>query len=358
MFRDSQLSFWQLSVDSNNVHSGDVEGKRSAARTTNSGLPVDHSGPGLKGPTAPATADLSSAACPPISPFASSRLDIFQHKSGRESESGALSVASVASDVVLRSEATQRVSSLDEVQNNCNTYESIFLNTASGRGKSCGRFTLVGISSDRKAQRYIRLDCKCWNCSYCGPKKAGRYRNAIREVAEAHKLCRFLTLTLDPRLMDQAEPVSYINKAFAKWRIYLKRRLGVLVVYIRILEFQKNGNPHFHILVDRFIPQPLIQSTWQAAGGGRMVFIKYVDIHRISRYLSKYLTKELLLSAPKRSRRVTVSRGIVLFQKNKSSGDWQFIRKSIGILFVEVLPDLGSVELDEEGVLKVYVIEF
>ena len=103
----------------------------------------------------------------------------------------------------LRSEATQRVSSLDEVQNNCNTYESIFLNTASGRGKSCGRFTLVGISSDRKAQRYIRLDCKCWNCSYCGPKKAGRYRNAIREVAEAHKLCRFLTLTLDPRLIFQ-----------------------------------------------------------------------------------------------------------------------------------------------------------
>jgi len=48
----------------------------------------------------------------------------------------------------------------------------------------------------------------------------------------------------------------------------------------------------------------------------------------------------------------------VLFQKNKSSGDWQLIRKSIGILFAEVLPDLGSVELDEEGVLKAYVIEF
>jgi len=252
----------------------DNTGKRGAARN-NSGQPVAHSGPGLRRPTTPSTADRNSAACPP-----NLLSGISQHKSGRESESGALSGASAASGE-LRSEATQWGSSLDEVQNNCNTYESIFLNTASGRGKSCGRFTLVGISSDRKAQRYIRLDCKCWNCSYCGPKKAGRYRNAIREVAEAHKLCRFLTLTLDPRLIHQAEPVSYINKAFAKWRIYLKRRLGVLVVYIRILEFQKNGNPHFHILVDRFIPQPLIQSTWQAAGGGRMVFIKYVDIHRI-----------------------------------------------------------------------------
>ena len=154
--------------------------------------------------------------------------------------------------------------------------------------------------------------------------------------------------------MDPQDPVGYINKAFAKWRIYLKRKLGVSVVYIRILEFQKNGNPHFHILVDRFIPQPLIQSTWEAAGGGRMVFIKYVDVHRIAPYLSKYLTKELLLSAPKRSRRVTVSRGISLFAKKVSSG-WQLLRWSIGTLFGVLVPDLSSVELDEEGVLKEFI---
>src|SRR5207253_6556791 len=212
-------------------------------------------------------------------------------------------------------------------------------------------------SHDGRAQRFIRLDCKCWDCKYCGPKKARQYKHAIRQTAEAYKLCRFLTLTLDPRFMDHRDPVAYINHAFAKWRIYLKRRLGALVVYIRILEFQKNGNPHFHILVDRFISHSLIQSTWQAAGGGRMVFIEYVDIHRISRYLSKYLTKELLLSAPKRSRRITVSRGIVLFEKKKSSDLWHLIRKSIGALFAELIPDLDKVELDEEGVWKSFVIE-
>ena len=41
-------------------------GKRGAVRNTNSGLPVDHSGPGLRvGPTNPATADRKSEACPP-----------------------------------------------------------------------------------------------------------------------------------------------------------------------------------------------------------------------------------------------------------------------------------------------------
>lgn len=336
---------------SNNSH----EGKRGAVRTTNSGLPVDHSGPGLRvGPTTPATADVNSAACPPVSDFLGCS-SLSQHKSGRESESGALSGASAASDE-LRSNATQQGSFLDEIQINRNiTYESVFVNTAVGRGKHCGRFTIRGSPDGGKTQRYIRIDCKCWDCAYCGPKKARRYRNAIRELAQAHNLRRFLTLTLDPVYMDHEDPVGYINEAFAKWRIYLKRKLGVSVVYIRILEFQKNGNPHFHILVDRFIPQPLIRNTWEAAGGGRMVFIKYVDIHRIARYLSKYLTKELLLSAPKRSRRVTVSRGISLFKKKVSSG-WQFIRMSIGRLFGELVPDLESVELDEEGILKSFVI--
>jgi hypothetical protein len=94
-------------------------GKRGAVRTTNSGLPVDHSGPGLRvGPTTPATADRKSEACPP-------GLDcmdvgfgagvgfgfavgvagaLSQEKSGREPESRALSGASKASDV-LRSAA-------------------------------------------------------------------------------------------------------------------------------------------------------------------------------------------------------------------------------------------------------------
>jgi hypothetical protein len=206
------------------------------------------------------------------------------------------------------------------------------------------------------SRRFIRVDCRCWGCLYCGPKKATRYRHAIREVAERYKLNRFLTLTLDPKVLGEKDPVAYINSVFAKWRIYLKRKFGVLIKYIRILEFQKNGNPHFHILVDRFVPQAWIQSTWQAVGGGRFVDIRYVDIHRIARYLSKYLTKELLLSAPKRSRRVTVSRGIRLIEKKKSDLVWRFFRTRIIDLFLELLPDLDDVWLDEEGVLKEFVV--
>lgn len=256
-------------------------------------------------------------------------------------------------------EAAERVTSLDSIQINRNTsYEKVLASTSVGRNKNCGRFTVVGTSPDGK-RRYIRVDCKCWDCRYCGPRKAKRYKRAIRELAEAKRLNRFLTLTLDPNCMDHEDPVGYINKVFGKWRTYLKRKFGVSITYIRVLEFQQNGNPHFHILVDRFISQAWIKESWQAVGGGKFVHIQLVDIHRISRYLSKYLTKEMLLFAPKRSRRVTVSRGLKLLEKGKAAVDmaWRLLRISIWVLFDVLIPDLRSVELDTEGVLKSFVTE-
>ncbi len=166
-----------------------------------------------------------------------------------------------------------------------------------------------------------------------------------------------MTLTIDSKLIEDQDPVAYINAAFAKWRVYLKREFRISITYIRILEFQKNGNPHFHVLVDRFIPHAWIQRTWQAVGGGRFVNIKHVDIHRVVHYLSKYLTKELLLSAPKRSRRITVSRGICLIEKHKSVDLWNFYRVPILNLFLEFLPGPEDVFLDEEGVLKEFQVK-
>jgi hypothetical protein len=105
--------------------------------------------------------------------------------------------------------------------------------------------------------------------------------------------------------------------------------LDISIKYIAILEFQKNGNPHLHVLVDRFIPHGWIKASWDALGGGRIGDIRLVDIHRISHYLSKYLTKELLLSAPERSRRVTTSRSIHLLEKKVNEVRWRLVPSSI-----------------------------
>lgn len=185
-----------------------------------------------------------------------------------------------------------------------------------------------GQAPESPETRFFRVNCKSWNCSYCAPRRAKRYRYAIRETAEARQLQRFLTLTLDPKKIE-GNPVRYLNAAFAKLRVYLHREHGVAPQFIRVLEFQKNGNPHFHILIDRYIDLEWIRRAWVAVGGGFMVDIRFVDVHRVSRYLSKYLTTDLLMSAPLRCRRVTTSRGIKLFEKTPSEFKWELLRVSI-----------------------------
>jgi len=95
------------------------------------------------------------------------------------------------------------------------------------------------------------------------------------------------------------------------------------------LEFTQAGIPHLHILFDRYIEHAWISKTWDKLGGARIVFIKQVTVRNVARYLSKYLTKELLLSAPKGARRITTARSIKLFPKFNSGISWELVRESI-----------------------------
>jgi hypothetical protein len=151
--------------------------------------------------------------------------------------------------------------------------------------------------------------------------------------------------------------VRYLRRVFNKFRVYLLRKYGRSIKYIAVLEFHKNGNPHLHILLDRFIKQQWISEKWSALGGGRIVDIKFVDVHRISRYLSKYLTKELLLSAPPRSRRVTTSRGIHLLEKKVSEITWRLLELSIFHLYWRYRSRVQNEVSDETGLLFQFSIQ-
>jgi len=312
-------------------------GKRGAVRN-NSGLPVDHSGPGLGvGPTTPPTAGRKLEACPPPFFFSPS-----QSKSGPEVQEPGGFLGACEASPEPRSEA-ERPTLFNQVQIN--------RNKELGRGKHCGRFTIRGHAPNSPETRFHRVNCKCWYCRYCAPRKAKRLKYAIRETAEAKQLRRFLTLTLDPAKIA-GDPVRYLNAVFAKLRVYLQRKYGVAPQYIRILEFQKNGNPHFHILIDRYIAREWIQAAWVAVGGGWMVDIRYVDVHRVSRYLSKYLTKEMLMSAPLRCRRVTTSRSITLFGRTPTESKWTLIKVAISRLFEVYATHVSSFSFDDDQLLE------
>jgi hypothetical protein len=153
----------------------------------------------------------------------------------------------------------------------------------------------------------------------------------------------------------EGDSVRYLRGVFNKFRLYLRRKYGAPVKYIAVLEFHKSGVAHLHLLVDRFIPWDWIRQSWSAIGGGRVVFIKYVDVHRISRYLSKYLTKELLLSAPKRSRRITTSRSLHLIDKKDAETGWELFKVSIFHLYSRLLAGVESLLIDQDGFLESFV---
>jgi len=238
-------------------------------------------------------------------------------------------------------------SSLDEVQIN--------RDRPKGLKRNCGAFTARGVSKFEAGKtRFCRIGCKCWSCSGCGPRRAAMYAVRIRQAAERLKLRTLLTLTLDPSKLHGEDSTKYINEVFADFRVYLRRRLRYAPPYIRVLEYQKNGNAHLHVLLNCYLPQSWVSETWSVLGGGRIVDIKRVDMHRVSRYLSKYLTKEMLLDAPKRARRVTTSNGIRLLEKKPSDFEWRMIQIPILRLLDVNRARVTRIDLDGDGCLTVF----
>lgn len=203
---------------------------------------------------------------------------------------------------------------------------------------------------------YLRVDCHRWKCPRCGPQNAKRYKKAIIRAAsgeayksgqQGRKLQRFITLTLDPKKMPEGyDSLKYLRECFNKFRVYLGRKFGHSITFIAVIEFQKNGNAHLHGLIADTISQEWIIDTWQACGGGFQCKIKFVDVHRVSRYLSKYLTKEMLTDVPEKKKRVSTSRDLLLFPPS----DWSYSRHSIARILQSIsLSDTDDMRFDDEG---------
>ena len=177
-----------------------------------------------------------------------------------------------------------------------------------------------------------------------------------------------MTLTLDPaRIPPGEDSIKYIRSTFNKFRVSLKRKYGEPISYICIVELQKSGNPHFHILVDRHIPQDWISKSWQAVGGGRIVDIRMVDIHRAPHYLTKYLSKQSILSVPRGVRRYTTSRNIRLFRGNNRMGNqyvlefvdskpsgWSVARRDIEYYYYNACLDILAENFDDDGSIRFF----
>jgi len=231
------------------------------------------------------------------------------------------------------------------------------------RGFGCGNFSVVGpVKGKPGVFGHKALFCQSYRCNRCRKPKLRKVRARIAEIAQEHKLTRMATLTLDPKRLtakDRKHTDRYIRNCWRKFRVSLAREYKGSLPFVGVLEFQKKGNAHLHVLFGRYIPQGWLSAAWQANGGGEHVDIRFVDVHRVSAYLCVYLvgdkvahTLELL---PKRARIFTTSRSIVLWGKKKTS-NWWLRREGIETFYnaaanpanvrFEPVPDLEAFALE------------
>lgn len=105
-----------------------------------------------------------------------------------------------------------------------------------------------------------------------------------------------IDLTLDPkRFMRLEDELIFIGKAWAKLRAWLLKRYGRFE-FLCVLEVQKSGRPHLHVLVSGipYIPQSDLSEIWQKYGGG-YVWIKAINSNvNALWYALKYVNKTIL----------------------------------------------------------------
>lgn len=68
------------------------------------------------------------------------------------------------------------------------------------------------------------------------------------------------------RLEDE---LTFINKAWAKLKSWLLKRYGRFE-FLKVLEFQKSGRPHLHVVIKGFpcVSHQDLTLIWQKYGGG------------------------------------------------------------------------------------------
>lgn len=115
-----------------------------------------------------------------------------------------------------------------------------------------------------------------------------RRRENVRRLATMNfdNNSKFLTLTFEENVID----LNYSNLEFKKFIKRLSYKLDKRIKYLAVIEFQKRGSVHYHVLLDiPYIPQKDLQELW----GNGFVFINAVShVDNIGAYICKYMSKE------------------------------------------------------------------
>ena len=181
--------------------------------------------------------------------------------------------------------------------------------------------------------------CNSWDCYCCAHRmRMNLVEDLDRLIAERPELRRFLTLTLNPETApeSQEDQHRYLTERFNALRTELNDEYDGLS-YVWVREEGDGGNPHLHLLVDRYVPQQKLSVMSKRVGLGEVVDIRRVEARNAAKYLTKYLTKGSLWNLPKGARRYGSSADIELSVRggDGDSREWDLLMDDYEILAPE-----------------------
>lgn len=107
-----------------------------------------------------------------------------------------------------------------------------------------------------------------------------------------------IELTIDPKkCMRYSDEFPLLKKGWNRLNSWLRRRFGEFS-YFMVMEIQKSGRPHLHVLLSgiKWIDHAELSDLWSSYGCGEIVYLKTVDSEnqlRMSSYVLKYVNKTL-----------------------------------------------------------------
>lgn len=160
--------------------------------------------------------------------------------------------------------------------------------------------------------------CKSFRCPICRRFMINNYLKRVVNIATENKLFSHFVITLPgKRFRSHVTPDQSFKYITNKWNLFnnrYKKAFRHKLKYVLFNRSTKDGYAHLHILTE-FIPIGWITEVIPKLRLGYFK-IKYVQIHRLKNYLSKYWYKEHEWYIPKFKRHFSTSRSITLKLKS------------------------------------------
>lgn len=126
-------------------------------------------------------------------------------------------------------------------------------------------------------------------------RKKTQYR-ARKEVtrlinSNAFLLNKFVTLTFAENLTDIKKANRLFKTFIQRFNYHLKKKNSTKLKYIAVIEFQKRGAIHYHLLCNApYIQNSILNDIW---GNGFVRINKIDNVDNVGAYVTKYMNKDL-----------------------------------------------------------------